>query len=578
MVNIKDVLRDLGYMLSDVGKFLEKQFWNFIGFVKHFDYNYAISLFKENLQIFLNSKSIYFISIFLPIILTLVVAISVNVDQSVDYDVGYHYDIADKDADMESFFKEIDKDLMIQNYPSDNACLDSVKLKETSFCITFSKDFFKNNNQSDIMTMNIGEKSLHLFDDAFITINSSLVNAIKDSGSTDPITIRKVKIFDKNLAILVFNIMFFFIAFLTLTYASVVYFYRKPKLDDLYANPESYKELILGSFFSCFLLFLIVSLVVFFLIAFSLGLPYVLLWKSLLILVFSLGIFTLTGMLIGSFTRVEDINLFASISVASVMIFLSELIMPNYDPNSILHYLFNINPYHLTTKLLKHSVLFGKGLSAYFYEIMILFVILLLFVTFFVAIYYMLLEKDYSIKNIYNEKSNKAYRDMQRVQKSVPSISTDRLSVSQFQQLEELRRLRRHNDAPIRPSYKKTVNVQVQKNKKVNEFKKTSVETNKEGEFKEDVEAPRGDEYLEELYKQQLESDGETTIRKEVTATTRAKKIKPHTEDEEELLTTVELEGEVLELKQSGKSDADIIKKLKKTYDEEDIRIVLANL
>ena len=483
--------------------------------------------FKENLNIFLNSKSIYFISIFLPIILTLIVAISVDIDTSTDYDLAYHYNSSSNDLVMESFLTKLDNNLDIYNYPTNEACLDSVRLMESSFCIILSDGFFVNNNQTDVFEINIGEKSLTLFDESFTHINSSLVSTLKENSLSDPITIKKIKIQDKSLLILITNILMFFTILLTIIFSSVVFFYRKSNLDDMYSNVGVYKKLAFETFFSSFVIFLSLSLVIFLLVLLAFGLSFSLIFKLLLILILSSSVFTFIGMFIGSLTKVEDINLFASISVASVMIFFSNLILRNYDPNSFLHYLFNLNPYHLITKLIKHTILFNNGFGGFVYELMILFVLLLSFATFFVALYYILIEKDFLAKFVIKDKSEKAYKDIKHIRKSVPSLSTEELSLSQFQEVEELRRKRKHYQSQSRTTYQNIVHVNVEKKKKLDQQLKDNTKDEKlvskidkkvnkqadkqvgnKADSEDSADESRGDEYLEELYKEQLKEEG----------------------------------------------------------------------
>jgi hypothetical protein len=614
---VKETLNEVGSMLNDLWNFLVKWFWIIIAYIKNFDYAGALDIFRENMKIFLNSRSIYFISIFLPIILTLVVAISVNQEHKLEYDMGYSYNpnATSKDMPLESFITGLNS-LELKNYPNDQACLDDVRTGTSASCIILSEDFFTDTNTTDILTFNIGENYQANSVKYLSAINSSLVSVVSSKSLADHISLKKVQIRDRKIAVLVIQILMFFLMFLTMTFASVIIFYKKPKLSELYSNRQLYKYLILDCFFSTFLFFLVVSFVLFLILSLAFNISLFLVFKSLLIMIFALSMLTFVGLLTGLLTTIEDINLFATVSIASIMIFLSELILPSYT--GILSYLINVNPYHITIKLLKNTVLFGKSIGGYSFEFMILLICVAVLATLFILVYYLFGENDTSLRKIIKDKHEYHPHPDDFDKPRSPSLRTEDMSMHQYQHLEELRKIRAKQTAQSKPTYQSIVKVKLDKPKSESRTDRTDSRDLREGratlgslrqhnddrddrrETSEKEE--RGDEYLEELYEKEYKDEdqkkGITVSRRNddnemqeigkpsgtsgraLSSKKQAKKGREveDQEDTDNLIASIDLENKVLQLKHKGLKDSEIISKLKGRYKESEIRDVLSNI
>ncbi len=612
---VKDTLNEVGSMLKDVWDYIVKIFWIVVAYIRNFDYAAALDVFRENMKLFLNSRSIYFISIFLPIILTLVVAISVNQEHKMEFDMGYSYNpnATLKDPAMESFITGLNK-LDLNNYPNAAACLDDVRLGISASCILLSEKFFTDTNETDVLTFNIGENYQVNSVKYLSAINSSLVSVVTSNSLSDHISLKKVQIKDRKLAVLVLQIIMFFIMFLTMTFASVIMFYKKPKLSELYNNRNLYKYLILDCFFSTFIFFLLISFVLFLILSLAFDMPLFLVIKSLFIMIFALSMLTFIGLITGLLTTIEDINLFATVSIASIMIFLSELILPAYT--GILSYLININPYHITIKLLKNTVLFGKSLGSYSFELMILVVCVLVLTTLFVMIYYLFGENEGTLRRIIKDKHEHHPHPDDFDKPRSPSLSTEEMSMHQYQHLEELRKIRAKQIAQSKPTYQSIVKVKLDNKPKIEprtdsrdlregratigSLRQSGNQYENSRQSREDKEESRGDEYLEELYEKEYKDEDQKkgiavprrsnddddmqeigkSGSKSVSSKKQGKKGRDveDREDADNLIASIDLENKILQLKHKGLKDSEIIAKLKGRYPESEIKDILSNI
>lgn len=562
--NWKEWLRQVKYFLTDVWRFLASLFMLLVQAVKEFDYIRAKHNFRTNLDVFFNSKSIYFVLLFLPIILTLVIAISVNAGGKVDYNIGY-YSPSENTA-VDKFMVAISKpDFNAKKFVSQELCLDSTKTGDTSMCLYFSDNFFKNDNITEKLTLNIDKDKQEVYKKYLTKINSSLVSVVKANSLTDQITLSTANTQNNRTGILISNVLLFFIMFVSLIFASITLYHRRPTVNEFYINPKRYKDLMKDIFFSTFTLGLGVSLVLFFVTSVVLNFSFFgELHKILLILILSVALFTLIGMMIGLLTRNEDINLFASISTASIMIFFSDLVLPTFvSYKSVVSYFFNINPFYITTKLFKQVVLLNKSIGTQVFEMLILIILLLIIIIFFVVINSLLVSSDNSLKVLLKNKEEEEIVHMGEPEddSKSPRLSTHEMSIDQFRKLEELRRLKKLRP-DVTPTYKETVKIKFEKKQKEEKVEKVKDKVNA-NVSKKDVRAK------EQKVEQKKEEKGKKTGEK------KEKKVRS---EEESLIASIELENEILELKGQGLSNKEIKEKLENKYDEEEIDAVLGNM
>ena len=557
--NWREWLRQAKYFLTDVWRFLASLFMQLVQAIMEFDYVSAKHNFRPNLDVFLNSKAIYCVHMFLAIILTLIMAISVNAGGKVDYNIGY-YSPSENTA-VDKFMTVISKpDFNTKKFWSQESCLDSTKTGDTSMCLYFSDNFFKSDNITEKLTLNIDKDKLDQYTKYLTKINSSLVSVVKANSLTDQITLSTADTQNNRNGILISNVLLFFIMFVSLIFASITLYHRRLTVNEFYINPKRYKDLMKDIFLSTFTLSLGVSLVLFFVTSVVLNFSFFgELHKILLILILSIALFTLIGMMIGLLTKSEDVNLFASISTASIMIFFSELVLPTFvSYKSVVSYFFNINPFYITTKLFKQIVLLDKAIGAQVFEILILIILLLILMIFFVVINSLLVSSDNSLKVLLKNKEEEEIVHVGEPEddSKAPRLSTHEMSIDQFRKLEELRRLKKLRP-DVTPTYKETVKIKFEKKQKDDKVEKVNTNVSKK-----DVKAK------EQKVEKKEDKGKKTSERKEKKARS----------EEESLIASIELENEILELKGQGLSDKQIKEKLEEKYDEDDIETVLGNM
>ncbi|MFH1440001.1 MAG: ABC transporter permease [Candidatus Woesearchaeota archaeon] len=606
MTSIKSVNRDVKSFFINLWAYILSFLKYVVKSIQKFDYNNAYNIFLGNLKIFSQSKSIFFIALFLPIILTFIVGISLNASYKVDDSVAINIP-SEGNVYVTDFIKEFgNTNFKLIKYNSQELCLDSVKTGKSSVCLLFSDSFGQavgtdSTNQMNILFVNVDESRLDIYGNYLSAINSSLAFVLGAHEFKDSVSIKRIELKNSGFAVFISNIILFFVVFLSLMFAAVTFFYRKPDIDEFYLNPRKYTKLLYETFFSGFVLFLVSSLIIFFVLSFLLGFSFfAVFFRIVFILAGAVALFTLIGMFIGLFTSTEDLNLFVSISIVSIMVFLSELIFPT---SSLVSYFSNINLYALTTKMFKHLVLLSKDLGDYFFEIMILVIFVMIFVIIFTIFNYLFVTNDKSLKNFINDrKEDRKWVDVSRYGGSrSPRLSTEELSLNQYRRLEELKAKGRAHESQIKPTYKDVVNVKIDKHisKHIdNNTKDSGAEYVKAKVYKrreEEHEEPRGDEYLQELYEEQLEEvdckngkndsskkgnnqNRKTSSAEDVKAKAQKAITKRGENEADDLILSIELENEILELKHKGLKEDEIVERLKDKYDEEDISMVLANM
>lgn len=557
-LNAMSILRDLWSFLKFLFYSTQKGAMAVIRYLKLFNYASALQTFLKNIKVFSNSKSIYFIALFLPIILTFIVGISINASHNLNDNVAYFVE-DDSPKVVTDFISNLKTEgLTLKEYISAVDCVGSVQTSKSSACLYFSD--FQVDNVSDKITFSIGEKKQSDSARYLAAINSSMVSSVQTNAFSDAISIMKINIEDREFPNLVLNIFLFFIMFLTIMFASVIFYYEKPEVSEFFSNPDKFKKLVLEVFFSTFTLFFTLGLVLLFILSLllsflSLG---AFLWMVLLLML-SVALFSAIGLLIGMLTSSEDMNLFVSMSLASIFVFLSDLILPM---SSVIPYFATLNPYAMSAMLFKHLVLLSSRFGVISYEFTYIFAYLLLFILIFVAVGYMFINKDERLKLVLADKEDdfKWLEDHAAANK-MPKIHTEELSLSQYKRLEELRKVKMQHSSEVKATYKDVVNVKIQKKVETEEPK---VESRGKAATERKEEKRREEKKKEEYVKEERTKEDKTKDKKQ------REKV-----EAESLIETIEIENEVLSLKSQGLSEKQIIEKLKSRYDEEDIEQIL---
>jgi ABC-2 type transport system permease protein len=85
---------------------------------------------------------------------------------------------------------------------------------------------------------------------------------------------------------------------------------------------------------------------------------------TILVLLFSIAVFVSLGMLIGYVFKSEETTLLASISVSSIMLLISDLILPIESMPSYIAFLAEYNPFVICSSLLKKTMLFNLSVGS----------------------------------------------------------------------------------------------------------------------------------------------------------------------------------------------------------------------
>ena len=89
------------------------------------------------------------------------------------------------------------------------------------------------------------------------------------------------------------------------------------------------------------------------------------------------SVFVLLGMLVGYLFKSDETTTLASISIASILIFFSNAIIPSESIGGLFRYVALYNPLLITDSLLKRVILFNEGWSSLYSDFIILGIILI---------------------------------------------------------------------------------------------------------------------------------------------------------------------------------------------------------
>ena len=95
-------------------------------------------------------------------------------------------------------------------------------------------------------------------------------------------------------------------------------------------------------------------------------------WNVALVLLLSMSVFLALGMLIGYIFKSDETTILVSISIASLLIFFSNTIVPMESISGVFKYFALYNPLFITDSLLKKIILFSEPLSTMYVDLGIL--------------------------------------------------------------------------------------------------------------------------------------------------------------------------------------------------------------
>ena len=139
---------------------------------------------------------------------------------------------------------------------------------------------------------------------------------------------------------------------------------------------------IFSSFITAFVILIIEAGIILFASTIFVAEPLLLNTPTTLLLVcITIIVFSFLGMIIGYLSKTQEAAMIASISVGSILLFVSNVISPIEGMLSFVQLIAKVNPYLVLSELLKRSMLFGVTLQQAFSElifIMVLIVVLLI--------------------------------------------------------------------------------------------------------------------------------------------------------------------------------------------------------
>ncbi|MBR9702900.1 ABC transporter permease [Candidatus Woesearchaeota archaeon] len=94
---------------------------------------------------------------------------------------------------------------------------------------------------------------------------------------------------------------------------------------------------------------------------------------SLIIILLAITLFSFFGMTLGYLSHNQESAMIASLTIGSVMLFISNLVIPIESMNFIIRIFTSINPYVLLSELLKKSMLFGTPIRQFGGQLIIVF-------------------------------------------------------------------------------------------------------------------------------------------------------------------------------------------------------------
>lgn len=597
-----DVCRGFGSSVGAAGKRVGSGTGNAAAAIGNTIKNINLGSVKErfilNFNIFLRSRSMYLVLLFLPVILTLIIGLSTHSAFDSDGKIGY-YSADGLTDNVVLFLKKFDG-YKLTEYSSSFSCRDATGTGKEYACLLVHGNFLINDAQPDAVSLFADNSDEEKYNDLLTSVNASLVSAINVKQVSDKVLIKTENIKSQAEGSIILGIITFFIMFVSVIFASVTTFHRRADASEYSAQPNKYSELVYDILLTTFISAFILSLALLWGFSFYSGAPFLgVLHKILLILIFSLPLFAMIGILIGFLAMTEEMNLFASISTMSIFVFLSDVILPYGWQKSLLYYIFHVNPYYLSSTLFTKMMLLSSKLSENITYILTLLIIALLFVTVFIVLNYVLLTDYSKLLNIIKVKKRDYYgHDYVDINKlrNYQQLNTEELSKEDYALMTLLSQRSKNVARGVRPQYKSIVNVKLNKDEKRNlrNFEEKKIE--KLEEHMKMAAQKRQEERQEKKYctpshtnaKQQEDNVfhekqhsqhyvGDVACHPSHPTNGDASKGNDSKRDEEDLIMSIELENEILELKNKSMRDEEIVEKLKGKFDINDIKRIIRN-
>lgn len=126
------------------------------------------TIIKKNLRIFFRSKASSISIILIPLLIILLAGFAFNSSGLSNIQIGVHSNSTDNFE--ENIIKEFEKNnFAIENYPTENDCIDSVKLSKSQLCVSFQG--------SDNIIFNV--------DDSRVNLADLLINSVQSSANIE---------------------------------------------------------------------------------------------------------------------------------------------------------------------------------------------------------------------------------------------------------------------------------------------------------------------------------------------------------------------------------------------------------
>ena len=96
---------------------------------------------------------------------------------------------------------------------------------------------------------------------------------------------------------------------------------------------------------------------------------------TIIIILLAITLFSFLGMMVGYLAKSQEAAMITSLTIGSVMLFVSNLVIPIESMNALVRGLANLNPYVVLSEVLKKSMLFDMPLREFFIEVFLVFVL-----------------------------------------------------------------------------------------------------------------------------------------------------------------------------------------------------------
>lgn len=107
---------------------------------------------------------------------------------------------------------------------------------------------------------------------------------------------------------------------------------------------------------------------------------------SLFVIVLAITLFSFLGMILGYLANSQEAAMIGSLTIGSIMLFISNLVIPTEGMKLFVRALASVNPYVVLSELLKKSMLFDVGIGQFGWQLILIFVFAILLLVSVVAV------------------------------------------------------------------------------------------------------------------------------------------------------------------------------------------------